>query len=69
MADKKVVTNLTFCFIVFNEVFDKQVNIRSSTGSISRLTSPHDHNATDQAITMDRYQSYFKKLDIFFSGK
>ena len=28
-----------------------------------------DHNATNQAIAMDRFQSYFRKLDNFFSVK
>ena len=43
----------------------KQVNIRSSIGSISRLRSSRNH----QDIAMDSYQSYFRKLNVFFSGK
>ena len=46
-----------------------QANIRCSIGSISRLISSRDHNATDQAISMDRNQTHFRKLDNFFSGK
>ena len=28
-----------------------------------------NHKVADQAVAMDSYQSYFRKLDIFFSGK
>ena len=66
---KKSLKNFTFCFSVFIAVFDKQANIRCSTGSFSRLISLCDHNASDQAIAMGRYQSYFRKLDNLFSGK
>ena len=59
---------LFYCFVVLIAVFDKQVNIRCSIGSISRLTSSHNHNAADQAIAMDSSQSYFKELDIYFCG-
>ena len=66
---KKFWTNFTFCLIVLISVFDKQANIHCCTGSISRPISSRDHNATDQVIEMDRYQSYFRKLDNFFCGK
>ena len=69
MADKKSLSNFTFCFNVFIAVFDKQANICCSIGSILTLTFLHNHNATDQEIEMDRYQSYFRKRDSFFSGK
>ena len=66
---QKVWTNFTFCFSGFIAVFNKQANIRCSTGSISRPISSRDHNAIDQAIAMDRYQGYFRKLDNSFSEK
>ena len=69
MADKKSLSNFIFCFNVFIAVFDKQANICCSTGSILTPISSHNHNATDQAIEMDRYQSYIRKRDNFFSGK
>lgn len=47
----------------------QQVNICCSIGSISRPTPSHNNNAADQAIAMDSYQSFCRKLDIFFSGK
>ena len=31
--------------------------------------SSHDHIASDQVIAMERYKSYFRKLDNFFSRK
>ena len=58
--------NLLHCF---NCHFDKQANIRCSTGNISRPISLRDRNTTDQAIAMDRHQSYFRKRYHFFSGK
>ena len=66
---KKVWTNFTFCVSVFIVVFDKQANICYSIGSISRLISSHKNNVTDRAMVMYIYQSYFKKLDHFLSGK
>ena len=66
---KKSWTNFTFCFSAFITVYNKQANIRCSTGSILRPISSWDHNATDQATPMIRYQSYFRKIDNFFSGK
>ena len=66
---KKVWKNFVFCSSVFVAVFHKQVNIHFSIGSISRPISSRDHKATDHAIAMGRYKSYFRKLDIFFSGK
>ena len=65
MADKR---NFTFYVSVFVAVFDKQANI-CCIDSTSRPISSRDHNATDQAMTMDRFQSYFRKRDNFFSGK
>ena len=44
-------------------------NSSSSSSSISMPISSSDQNVTDQAIAMDRYQSYFRKLDNFFSGE
>ena len=44
-------------------------NGSSSSSSISMPISSSDQNVTDQAIAMDRYQSYFRKLDNFFSGE
>ena len=61
--------NFAFCLIVYIAVFDTQVNIRCCIVSVSRPISSREHNATDQGIAMERYQSYFRKLDIFFSGK
>ena len=66
---KKVWANFTFCFDIFIAIFSKQANIRCSIGSISRPISSRDHNATDQAIVKGRYQSFYRKLDNFFSGK
>ena len=65
MADKK---NITFYFSVFVAVFDKQANIHC-IDSTSRPISSRYRNATDQAMAMDRFQSYFRKRDNFFSGK
>ena len=65
MPDEKSFTNFTFCFIVFIAVFDKEVNISCSMGSISRPISSRDHNAR----SMDRYQDSFTRLNIFFSAK
>ena len=50
-------------------VFDNQANNRCNIGSISRPVSSQDHNVTDHAIAMDRYQSNFGKLDSLFSGR
>ena len=66
---KRCLKKLYIFFSVFIVVFDKQANIRCSIGSIPRSISSRDHNATDQAIAMNRYQSYFRKRDDFFSGK
>ena len=57
------------CVSVFIAVFDKQVNIHCSIDSISRSISSRKHNEPDKKIAMDIYQSYFRKLDIFFTGK
>ena len=56
-------------FSVFIVVFNRQGNISCSIGSISRPIFSRDHNATNQAIAMDTYQSYYRKLDNFFSEK
>ena len=57
---------LYILFQCFVAVFDKQ---ESCIGSISTPISSHDHNKVDQAIAIDSYQRYFRKLDIFFSRK
>ena len=39
-----------------------------SIGSIGSISGPiysPDHNSTDQAIAVDWYQNYFRKLDLF----
>ena len=64
MIDKK-----SYCVSVFIAVFDKQVNIHCTIGSISRWISSRKHNENDKKIAMGIYQSYFRKLDIFFTGK
>ena len=56
-----------YCFVVLIAVFDKQAYIHCSISSISRPISSLDLNATNQAIAMDIYQSYFRKLNNFFS--
>ena len=56
----------TFCFIVFMTVFNKQVNIRCSIGSISSPTSWRNHNASDKTFAIESYQSNFRKRDFFF---
>ena len=56
-------------FSVFITLFHKQANICCSIGNISRSIFSLDHNATDQAIVISKYQSYFTKHDNFFSGK
>ena len=56
-------------FIVLIVVFYKQVNIRCSIGSIGRPRSSGNHKAADEVFAIDSYQSHFRKLDIFFSGK
>lgn len=48
-------------------VFDKHINICCSIDNIAKLISLGDHNAANQAIAMDSYKKYFKKIDIFFS--
>ena len=66
---KKFWATFTFYFSVFIVVFGKQANICFSIGSISKPISSRHHNSTDQAIAIDRYQSYLRKLDNFFSEK
>ena len=39
------------------------------SGRVASGISSRYPNATDHTIVMDRYQSYFRKLDNFFSGK
>ena len=70
MTDKKKFEQtLHFISVFLLRIFDKEANIRCSIGSsISRPMSSRDHNATDQEIAMDRYQSFFRKLDNFFYG-
>ena len=63
---KEVWTNFTFCFVFFIAAFERKANIHFSIDSISRTISLQDHNSTDQAIAMDRYQSDFRKLGISF---
>ena len=65
---KKIWTNFAFYLSVFIAAFDKQANICCSISSVSRPISSCNHNATDQAIAMDRYQSHFRRVNIF-SGK
>ena len=67
MADKRSFNKLYFFFFI--AAFERKANIHFSIDSISRTISLEDHNSTDQAIAMDRYQSDFRKLDNFFSGK
>ena len=43
------------CFSVSIAAFDKQVNIRCSTGCISRPISSRNHNAADQAVAMEQW--------------
>ena len=50
-------------------VLEKQVNVQRSIGSISMLISSHIHNAVNYAIAKNNWQSYFKKLEIFYSRK
>ena len=69
MANKRSLNKLCIFSSVFIAVLDKQTNIRCCFGSISRPISSRDRNATDQTFTIDRCQSYFGKLDNFFSGK
>ena len=56
---KEVWANFTFWMTLnaFIAAFDKQPNIRCSTGSISWPVSSRNHNATDQAMAMDRCQT------------
>ena len=68
MAEKRSL-NKPYVLFFFGAVFDKQINIHFSIISISRPISFHGHNSTDQVIAMNRYQSDFRKLDHFFSGK
>ena len=58
---------ILLCFLI--AVFDKEANVRCSIGSISRPISWHNHKAINQAIATVKYQSYFKNLDNFISGK
>ena len=66
---KEVWTNFTFFFLIFIAVFDKEEIINISINSVSRPISTHDYNSTNQAIAMGRYQSDFRKIVNFFSGK
>ena len=59
---KKVWTNFTFYF----SIFDKQVNIRSVICSFSRPMFSRNHISAAHTISVDSYQSYFRKLDFFF---
>ena len=69
VTNKKNLNNLTFCFSIFIKVFDKQANIGCSIGRNSSPMSSHDHISSDQVIAMERYKSFFRKLNNFFSGK
>ena len=70
MADnRKHWANFAFCFSVCIAVFDKQANIRHDISSILRPIISRDHNAADQAIVIEKYQKYLKKIDNFFSWK
>ena len=65
---KKVLISYTFCISFFIAAFDNQVNIHCIVSCISGPISSHDHNSTDQAIAMERYQSCFRKTENLFSG-
>ena len=69
MTDKKKFEQTLHFFSVFLLLFSTSKQISASIGSISRPISSRDHNETDQAIAMDTYESYFRKLDNLFSGK
>ena len=62
-------TNFTPCLSAFMAVFQKQVNVQSGIGSISMLISWHIQIAANQAIAKNSWQSYFKKIEVFFSRK
>ena len=70
-----LITRLPVDFVLYSyfsvpiTAFDKQADIRCSIGSISMPISSRHHNTTNQAIAVERYQSYFKNLDYFFTGK
>ena len=50
-------------------IFEKQVHVQCSIGSISMLISSPIHNAANCAIAKNSWQSYFKKFEFFFSRK
>ena len=64
----KVWTNFIFCFVLFWFFCCRfqQANIHCGINSISRPISTHDHNSTDQAIAMDKYQTTSENLNISF---
>ena len=62
-------TNFTPCLSVFMAVSEKQVNVQYGICSISILISSHIHNAAKRAIAKNSWQSYFKKIKVFFSRK
>ena len=60
---------LKILFSILTGVFGKRVNILCSVGCISRPMSSRNHNAANQEIVIDSYQSFFRKLDILLSKK
>ena len=50
-------------------IFEKQVHVQCSIGSIAMLISSPIHNAANCAIAKNSWQSYFKKIEVFFSRK
>ena len=65
----KNIFTFTPCLSTFMAVFEKQVNIQCGIGSISTLISSHIHNAANRTIAKNSWQSYFKKIEVFFSRK
>ena len=68
MVDKRSLNKLYSFFFLLPFATRKQICILVLI-VFRDLTSSHDHNSTNQAIAMSRYQSNIRKRDNFFSGK
>ena len=66
---KKSLSKVYILLRCFNCHFDKQANIRCSTGNISRSISSRDRNATDQAIATGDTKVILETLPFLFLEK
>ena len=60
---------LQLVWVLLWPFFEKQVNVQCGIDSISSLIPSHIHNTASRAIAKNSWQSYFKKIEVFFSRK